>query len=187
MGSSRIMVVVGERQWTLQAIHLACAVAQSNDSKLVLLHMVPVRQTWFLGTDLGLVDFTFHDELSLAEYAQIPTSYGVCLSVCVFQYAAFVSGLLYAADQFDPQIVFALPPRRLIPLWRKLEVAWLRRALSNRHRALYTLEEPDDVIKWAPLITLAPKAVASLTARQPELAALNHLRPPKPRARPKSR
>jgi len=173
MDNASIMVVVGERQWTLQAIHLACAVARSNGSEVVLLHMVPVRHTWFLGTDLGLVDFTIKDQLALVEYAQIPASYSVCFSTCVFQYDAYVTALLDAAEQLNTGIVFALPPRRLFPLWHKIEVRWLRRALSKRHRSLYTLEQPDDVVKWAPLITLAPERTAALSARQPELPAVD--------------
>ena len=36
MGTSTIMVVVGDRKWTLAAIHLACAVAQGNGSEITL-------------------------------------------------------------------------------------------------------------------------------------------------------
>lgn len=173
MDNTSIMVVVGEHQWTLQAIHLACAVARSNGREVVLLNMVPVRHTWLLGTELGLVDFTIEDQIAIAEYAQIPTLYGVCFSICVFQYDAYVSALLDAAEQHNTLIVFALPPRRLVPLWHKIEVGWLRRALSNRHRSLYTLEQPDDVVKWAPLITLAPDRAAHLCTNQPEPPAVD--------------
>jgi hypothetical protein len=184
MGNSRIMVVVGEHQWTLGAIHLACAVARSNGSEVVLLHMVPVRRTWFLGTDLGLVDFTLEDQRGLTEYAQIPASYGVCFSVCVFQYDAYVSGLLNAAEQLDTLIVFAVPPRGFFALWHEIKVRWLKRALSNRHRSLYTLEQPDDAVKWTPLITLAPETAPALPAKQTEPPAASQLPLPTAHYRP---
>ena len=97
MGNSRIMVVVGGRQWTLGAIHLAGAVARSNGREVILLQMVPVRHPWLLGTDLGLLDFSLEDQCNLVEYKQILARYDVCFSVCVFQYDAYVSGLVDAA------------------------------------------------------------------------------------------
>jgi len=179
MGNSCIMVVVGERQWTLQAIHLACAVARSTGSdEVVLLNMVPVRHTWLLGTDLGLVDFSIEDQLDLVEYSQIPAIYGVGVSTCVFQYDAYVTALLDAAEQLNTPIVFALPPRRLVPLWHEIEVRWLKRALSKRHRSLYTLEQPDDMVPWTPLITVASETAVALPTEQAEPAAADQLPAP---------
>jgi len=186
MGNSKIMVVVGERQWTLRAIHLACAVARGNDGEVVLLHMVPVRHTWLLGTDLGFADYTLEDRRALAKVTQIPATYGVCCSVCLFQYDGYFSGLVDAAEQFDTPIIFALLPHRLVPLWHEIELRWLKRALANRHRSLYTLEQPGDVVGWTPLITLASEAAAAGPANRAEAPAADQPALPRARSRPRS-
>jgi hypothetical protein len=130
------------------------------------------------------VDFSFEAQCSVHEYAWIVASYGVCFEVCIFQYATYTSALVQAADQFEAAAVFAALPRRLIPLWHRIEVWWLKKALSRRHRSLYLLEQPDDVVAWTPLITLPPESSLALPGNLPEQPAVSQL--PMPQAAPLS-
>jgi hypothetical protein len=170
MDNPRIMLVLGERQWTLGTLHLACAVARSNDHQIILLKMVPVRQPLLLGTDMGYVDFTFEEQCNVNEYTRIAASYGVCFEVCVLQYANYIPALMQAADQCEATVVFAALPHRLIPLRHRIEVWWLKRALCRHHRSLYLLEQPDDVVAWTLSITLPSKSDKQLE-RQSHLTA----------------
>jgi hypothetical protein len=156
MTDSRVLVVLGELEWTLRAIHLACAVVRSSGGQVVLLQMVPVRHPSYLGTDLAYLDFTPEQQERVSEYRHLTSTYGVGFSVCVFSYDVYPSSLVDAAEQLGATTVFAGFHRHRIPGWDALEKWWIKRALSHHHRDLCTLEPPDGEEGWIPQLTLVP-------------------------------
>ena len=178
MQNNTIMVVIGEHDWTLKAVHLASAVALSRGSQVLLLKMVPVRHPILLGTDLGYVDLTYQDQRKIVEYQCAAARYGVKVESCIFQYTGYISGLIDAADQFHADMVFAMPPKRLFALQRRIDVWWLTRALAQDHRTLYTLEQTGDQTEWTPQVTVVPEAPAALPATKPEERVIHQLEMP---------
>jgi len=177
MPEPRIMVVLGRPEWTLPAIHLACAVVTDCGGQVILLQMVPVRHPTHLGTDLGYLDFGPEEQREVEEYRHVTSTYGVGFSVCVFQYMAYASGLVDAADRFEATAVFARLPRRLVPWWGALERGWVRRALSHRRRGFYSLEPPEGEPVWTPYLTLVPPSARRLPG-EPVEPALGRLPAP---------
>jgi hypothetical protein len=65
MKESRLMIIMGERAWTLAALHLACAMSRRGQTEVLLLKMIPVRHPALLGTEAGLLDFAAEDALGI--------------------------------------------------------------------------------------------------------------------------
>jgi hypothetical protein len=153
---SKVLVVLDEPEWTLGAIHLACAVVRSRGGKVVLLQMVPVRHPTYLGSDLAYLDFTFEQQRRLSEYQLLTSDYGVDFSVCVLPYDTYAGSLVDAAEQLGATVVFARFHRHWIPGWDALDRWWVERSLAHHGRELHTLEPPDGDAGWTPQLTFVP-------------------------------
>lgn len=146
MEGQAIMVVPGDRQWTQQALHLACAMARDTDTAVVVVKMVcvnhPLRLDDPLGGSCGREDHClWGDCAATAEF------YGVPYQTLVFTYANFIPGLVSAAEQIEATAVFVPPLRSASTLWNRFLLWRLRRAFRQK---LYTLETPID----QPAVTL---------------------------------
>lgn len=140
MDHPKIMVVIGEHEWTLDAVHQACALARRDGNQLVLLKMVPVKHHLLLGTDPG--SFVNKDEQSrVMEYLSLVDSYAVSCSICIFQYVAYSNALLSAAEQLDIRTIFASFPQEWLSAWRRFKISWLKRRLVRYDRALHVLDQ----------------------------------------------
>lgn len=140
MDHPRIMVVIGEHEWTLRALHHACASAKRDGNQLVLLKMVPVKHHLLLGTDLGS-SLTQEEQRRMLEYLSLTDSCAVSCSVCVFQYMAYSNALLSAAEQLDTGTIVAPFPPEWVAAWRRLKIWWLRTRLERNARALHIIEQ----------------------------------------------
>jgi hypothetical protein len=147
-----IMVAAGERQWTLGAMHLACALARNMGKDLVLVQMVSVSQPSYLGANFAHWNDTAEDQARMRDYVHTAEDYGVNLSVTVFEYINFVPGLAQAAEHADADVVFATLPNSAIPYLRRLRLWNLRRELKRR--TLYTLDPDTRMPEWKPAITV---------------------------------
>jgi hypothetical protein len=147
-----IMVAVGERQWTLEAMHLACALARNTGKEIVLVKLISVSQPSYLGANFALWIYTAEDQAQIREYTHTAEDYGVKLSLTMFEYIDFVPGLVQAAEDADADVVFATLPDSVIPYWRGLRLWSLRRQLKAR--TLYTLDRDTKIPEWKPSITV---------------------------------
>jgi hypothetical protein len=150
----KIMVQVADRNWTLSALHLACALARSMDAEIALVKMVPVQHISWLGTEFGYQNLTVGDHDELIAYQATAEDYGVPLHTEMFQYMTLPDAIADAAEYFGAQVVFATLPKSALPYWRRFQLWNLRRRLARQHRQFYTLDRPRDTsaTDWTPSI-----------------------------------
>ncbi len=134
-----ILVQMSEHIWTMQAVHLACAIARNNQSEVVLLRMIPVTHPSYLGTSYGSAPLTSQERQFIDEYTATAEDYQVVLSVKAMQYVTALDAVMDAAELLDVDIVFANVPQCVIPYWQRFRTWMLERHLAAQHRRLYTL------------------------------------------------
>lgn len=149
-----ILVQMADKRWTLQALHLACALARNDESQVVLVRLMQVSHPSYLGTEFGMTTPTPGEYSALREYGAIAEDYGVELTVRPMQCLSIWDAVADAADCLDAGVVFAHVPPSRIPYRRKLQVWGLERRLAAAHRRLYTLEQPTNTTDWTPSITV---------------------------------
>jgi hypothetical protein len=154
MNTSRLMIVAGEKAWTLAALHLACAISRRSGIELLLVKMISVRHPFDLGTSAGYLNFSAADAFYLNEMQATAEDYGICLPVELFQYADYWPGLVDAASQFGATAVIAQLPYSPIPYLRNYRRWWLRRRLAKNHQLFVILDELTPTVSWTPSISL---------------------------------
>lgn len=158
MRETRLMIVMGDRSWTLAALHLACAMSRRNQTELLLLKMTPVRHPLLLGTSMGSLSFTAADEQALQELEAAAAEYGLSVDVKVCQYASYWHAVVDAAEQVDAAAVMIHIPPSPIPYWHHWRCRSLRRQLARQQRELITLDDLPPSLTWTPSITLPDAA-----------------------------
>jgi hypothetical protein len=151
---STIMVQISDRQWTMQAVHLACALARNTNASLVLLHLMNVRSPYLLGTEYGVIPPTRHELEDISELNRIAEDYGLEVTLQRMQYVAFTDALVQAVEHTRSAIVFLDLPENTFPFWRKLQLWNLRRQLRALGCRLYTLDEPEQTGEWMPSVSI---------------------------------
>jgi hypothetical protein len=154
MGKSRLMIVMGNRAWTLAVLHLACAMSRRNQVEVVLLKMVAVRHPLSLGTVPVSLDLTREDITDLADVAATAEDYGVFIDVEVCHYANYWHAVVDTARQLQVTAVLVHIPPTPIPLWGNLRRWLLRRQLARQQQLLFTLDDLAPSLTWTPSITL---------------------------------
>lgn len=129
-------------QWTEEAVHLAAAMAHNSGETVSLLKLVPAQHLSWLGTTMPDMTETREASERLWSCKAIAEDYGVELCVQPFQYADLIGGLVDAVDEFAARALFVHVPETAIPVWRKFQLWDLRRQLTQRKVALYTLDQP---------------------------------------------
>ncbi len=156
-----ILVQMSDRQWTLQAVHLACAMARSNQTTVILLRLTPARHPSYLGTEFGDTPPTYEEYKEIDEYAATAEDYGVEMCLQPMQYVNWLEAVSDAADQLDVETVFAhIPPGR-IPYWHRFQKWNLKRQLAAAHRQLFTLDQPAGPADTLPTVIVTPAPVRS--------------------------
>jgi hypothetical protein len=166
MNESRLMIVMGNKEWTRAALHLACAVARSGEANVLLLKMVPVRHPLMLGTETGYLDFTPEDMGALEDMSATAEDYGVSLDVHVFQYANYWSGLVDAAAQLEATAVITQIPPSPIPYWHDFRCWLLRHRLARQGQLLLPMDDMTPSLVWTPSLTLQNDMTHLLNQRQ---------------------
>ncbi len=131
----RILIQLADRQWTLEATHLACQVARLRGAEIIFIKMVAVQNIGWLGTELGYRDFSDEDYDNMEDYAATAEDYGVLCSVHRYQYITFPEGMSNVADHYRTQLVFAKPIHK-IKIIRQIQFWLLRRALVRHDQQL---------------------------------------------------
>ena len=142
-----IMVVTGEHNWTMQALHLAAAMARETGASLLLVERVPVTRLEYLGAGLREALLPYDRLTALHEYCAAIRDYGIEVAVAPYEYTDYVGGLLSAVEQVAPLAVFAPAPTGWLPVVAAARLWYVRRALR---RPLYTLGAGDGAATWAP-------------------------------------
>lgn len=126
------MVQIGQRGWTLNALHAACQMAKKQNGCILLVKMVPVQHLAWLGTELGYMDLTYKEEVEIEEYQDLIEEYEVEYGVCVFQYTSLANGIIQLVEEAKAQILFATLPTSIVPGWRNFQLYRLRQSLTKQ-------------------------------------------------------
>jgi hypothetical protein len=161
----RVVVILGQPDWTAKAIHLACAPAHSSQSEVVLVKMIPVQHPMNLGAADGYINFSRQEQKQAREWMTIAQSYGAPCSLYVYQYASYVGGIVGVAASLDATTVLAQPYKSLLPLWSRFQQWRLREALAECGRSLQTLEQPEPQSNQVPYINLVVKSKPSSSGK----------------------
>src|SRR5260221_8460506 len=106
MAKNVIMVQIADRGWTLTALHHACTLARGTNAEIMLVKMLPVQHTSWLGTEFGNMHLTEQDRADLCDFQATVEDYGVPYTALTFQYFSLAGALADASDHVDAQIVF---------------------------------------------------------------------------------
>ena len=136
-----IMVQMADKQWTMEAMHLASALARNSGSKLVLLRLCLANNPGLLGW--GIPVPTVKEQSLIREFAAVAEDYGVEFWVQPMQFVSLAEALAQAVELFKIQVLFAHIPPSNLPFWRRFQLWNLKRQLANCH--LYTLDEEQPV------------------------------------------
>lgn len=159
MPPTTVMIVLGARPWTMQALHLACTLARRQDLTIVLVKMLPVSHPMLLDVPAGGLSLSRQDKLDMQEYAATAEDYGVTFTVRICQYASFIHGVVDAAEQLGVTAVFADVPHHVLSLWMHLQRWRLHWQLTWHNQQLYTLEQSDGRSPQAPAILLSDQSI----------------------------
>lgn len=166
MNKSRLMIVMGEIEWTQNALHLACAMSRRGEADIWLLKMIPVRHPILLGTESGSFGFSKADAQAIAEAAATVEDYDVPLQFRLFHYASYWSGVVTAAAQLNVTAVIVHIPPSPLPYWEAWRRWWLNQRLARQQQQLLTLDDLKPSLVWAPLITLQKGGTHLLESQQ---------------------
>ncbi len=151
-----IMVQLRDRQWTLQALHLASAMARNQEAVVVLVRMVPVQQMTWVGTDLANIPMSKAEHQLVDELQATAEDYGVKISLRDMQYFTLKEALVESAELLESKVVFATLPASSLPYWRRFQMWSLQRHLQYRECQLYTLEPAADRDTKTSSVTIQP-------------------------------
>ena len=164
--TSSVLVVTGERNWSLRALHLAAAMARTAGVGVVMARFVRVAHMEYLGAGAREALLWYEEYDDICEYARTAEAYGVPFSVEMFEYNDYSGGLVSAAEHYDAAVVFAPAPSAIVEPLANLRLWWLRRTLG---RPLYVLGRGDGPMAWTETAAPAPNAAArpNISAHQP--------------------
>jgi hypothetical protein len=151
-----IIVQMSDKRWTMEAMHLASALARNIDGRVVLLRLVLANNPGLLGWEFGLVPATAKEQRQIEDYAAIAEDYGVEFSIKRMQYISLAGALAQAVELLNADVLFAHIAESGVAVLRRLRLWNLRRQL---HRCrLLTLDEEQPLSVEGPL----PTATSSL-------------------------
>jgi hypothetical protein len=153
-----ILIQMADDDWTMHAMHLACALARNVEAKIALLRLIHVQHPSYLGTSFGNLPPDNQEYQHLQEYAATAEDYGVELTVYAMQCMASLDAVAEAAANLDAALVFAQVPSSRVPSWRKFQIWNLERRLRMEHCQLFTLDQLPGTIEWVPSITVKAPA-----------------------------
>jgi hypothetical protein len=132
-----IMVQMSDECWTMEAMHLACALAHNTNGQIMLLRLALANNPGLLGWDIN--PSTAKEQRQMEEYAAVAEDYGVDFCIQPMQYITQVDALVQAVELFHASVLFAHLPQKGIRFWRQFQLWSLKHKLGNCD--LYTLDE----------------------------------------------
>ncbi len=141
-----IVVQMSDAHWTMEAMHLASALARRVDGKVVLLHLALANNPGLLGW--GIAAPTEDEQRRFDEYAAIAEDYGVEFCVQPMQYTSRTDALIQATQQLNAFVLFAQPAKSYFRVWGRFQRWNLKRQLGCCR--LHTLSEEEPLSIEAP-------------------------------------
>ena len=154
----KIMVQVANKSWTMEALHLTCAMARNSETTITLVRFMQVGHPSYLGTNMGNIAPTPQEYQELRDYQATAEDYGVELEIRSLQCLSPLEVMAQAAEELEASVVFARVPESSIPYWRKFQLWNLERSLKGQGCDLYTLDKPANVTEWVPSVTVKARA-----------------------------
>lgn len=148
-----VLVQIADQPWTMQAMHLACALARNTKGSVVLLRLMQVPTAYLLGSQPGIASPFDPEMAAITEYSLVAEDYGVKIVLQPMQYESFSVAVVQAAEHFNAIAVFAALPVHPIPLWKRFQLWNMRRQLNGRKCQLFTLTQYDHTASDQPGIT----------------------------------
>ena len=147
-----IVVQLSDELWTMEAMHLASAMARQMNGTIVLLRLVLVHNPGLLGW--GSVACNEVQDRQIEACSTIAEDYGISFRVQAMQYITLSDALAQAAEQIGAWAIFAHIPRSTIPVWDRFRRWSLKHQIHACH--LYTLDEEQPLRLEEPM---TPEAV----------------------------
>ncbi|MEO8608199.1 MAG: hypothetical protein ABI690_09975 [Chloroflexota bacterium] len=169
-----VLVQMAEEKWTMEAMHLACALARGSGAQVALLRLVQVQHPSYLGTSFGNKPPDKREYGRLNEYTATAEDYGIALDVHSMQCLSAMDAVVDAVEQLEAVILFAHVAASRIHYWRKFQVWNLGRRLVSKHCQLFTLDQPVGFIEWMPTITVRAVAPNKPQPKYPHLPLQNN-------------
>jgi hypothetical protein len=148
----KIVVQISDREWTMQAVHFACAMARNTESTLVLLQLWPVTNAGLLGTGIGADALSARNALDIEEYETIAEDYGVPLVVQPMECESLIEATMQAAAQLKAAALFMHLSQRRFAFWHQFQVRHIQRRLAAFHCRLYLCDRQDQNETWLPSV-----------------------------------
>lgn len=158
-----ILVQMSEKQWTMPALHLACALARNTQANIILLRLMTVAHPAYLGSEFGYSIPTAQEREDIAEYKATAEDYDITLTVKSIQCLTPLDVIVDAAQQLNADAVFADVPHSPIPYWQKFQKWMLQHRLSAANRQCFMPDKPDQTTTRLPTITV--RTVYTLSGR----------------------
>lgn len=136
-----IMVQMSDEQWTLEAMHFACAIARRLNGKVVLLHLMNSSNPGLLGW--AGVPTAMTEQHLVERYSTIAEDYGVEFHVQPMQFVTLTDALVQAVERLQASFLFANIPMYRFAFWRQFRLWSLKHHLNGC--CLYTLHEEQPV------------------------------------------
>ncbi len=160
MATQNILICIDEPQWTLEALHLASALALDTGWPIRLVKLVPVGGPTLLGQDGAYRQVTPAESREVQSYIATLQDYGVTYSLTLFQYLTRADAIVDVAGELDAPVVFATLPHSRLAWWRRFGLWTLRRQMAQQGRKLYTLENALEALVWSPPVPQEHAAAA---------------------------
>jgi hypothetical protein len=133
MDTPRVMIVqIGTRSWTLEALHCACWIARQTGEPIALVKMIPVRYQSWLGTPWGNLEMDRQEQKELLDYQATIEDYGVAYTLTMFQYDSWVDATAQLANVLHAGRIFAQPPTSRMHVWEQVQTWSLQRQLKRQ-------------------------------------------------------
>ena len=149
-----ILVQSSEYSWTLQAMHLACAMAHDNHSQVILLGLAYVPHPGCLGTEFWHTTLTQQDVYLFSKCGAIAEQYQVDFRFEFIQCVTTAGALVTAADDFFADVIFACVSPSPVPFWQKYQIWNLKRQLLRVDCQLLALNKPADSLSHFSIINV---------------------------------
>jgi hypothetical protein len=146
-----VLVQIADVKWTIQALHLACAVARHDGMSVVLLRLIRVTTPSLLGSALNVPPLTDAEESAIMEYMRVAEAYGVEIELQPMHYESLSDAVAQAARELKAGAIFARLPRLGGRWWGRLKLWFFERQLKV---PVYTLERSERMADYTPSITV---------------------------------
>jgi hypothetical protein len=152
----KIMIQVANKSWTMEALHLACAMTRNNETEttITLVRFIAVGHPSYLGTSMGNIAPSPQEYRDLQDYLETAEDYGVEFEVRSIHCLVPMDVMAQAAEELEANVVFARVPESVFPYWRKFQLWNLERSLKSQGCELYTLDKPANATEWVPSVTV---------------------------------